>query len=178
MKILSKEVEVVIKFLSKKKYSYRSIKKYLKEEGIDISLGAIYKVIHKIGLTRQGQLKDNKNFENKRCRLARTTAIIKKVQKIVKNPNPPSQYEIARMLNTSQSTIKRIIHEDLQMKTCRKTKVHKLLPKDKKNRKTNCRKLYEQNLAGDKAEFVVTLDEANVYLNYCNGIRSIAYVKK
>src|SRR5277367_6953281 len=45
----------------------------------------------------------------------------------------------------------------------------------KKNRKTNARKLLERHLAGTKSEYVVTLDEAYIYLDYCNGIRKIYY---
>ena len=32
-------------------------------------------------------------------------------------------------------------------------------------------------MAGDSAEFMVTLDEAYIYLDYCNGKRRICYVK-
>jgi hypothetical protein len=56
--------------------------------------------------------------------------------------------------------------------------VHDLEPKHKQNRKTNCRKLYENHLAADRGEYIVTLDEAWVDLHYCIGERRICYVKR
>ena len=49
--------------------------------------------------------------------------------------------------------------------------------KQKKNRKTTCRKLYENHLAGERSKFAVTLDEALVYLHNSNGKREICYIK-
>ena len=48
----------------------------------------------------------------------------------------------------------------------------------KKIGKTNCRKLYENHLAGDKCEYAVTLDEAFIYLDDSNKKRRICYVKR
>lgn len=73
--------------------------------------------------------------------------------------------------------LNKIIHQDLKLQTRKKTKVHKLGEKHKKNRKTTCRKLYENHLAGDRWEYAVTLDEALVYLQNANGKREICYVK-
>ena len=70
-----------------------------------------------------------------------------------------------------------MIHEDLKLETRKKTKVHKLTQKHKKNRKTTCRKLYENHLAGDRTQFAVTLDGALVYLHNSNGKREICYIK-
>ena len=47
---------------------------------------------------------------------------------------------------------------------------------EKKNDKTNCRKLYEKYLARDKSEFAVTLDEALIYEYETNGQTRICYV--
>ena len=45
-------------------------------------------------------------------------------------------------------------------------------------RRTTCRKLYEKVLAGDKSNFVVTLDEAMLGLHKCNRDRKIFYLRK
>ena len=66
----------------------------------------------------------------------------------------------------------------MKLKTKIKTKVHKLTAEHKKNRKTNCRKLYENHLAGQRSEYAVTLDEALVYLEDSNLERRICYVKQ
>ena len=56
-----------------------------------------------------------------------------------------------------------------------KPEVHLLLPNILPKEKTNCRKFYEKHLAAEKWKFVVTLDEAWVYLNDWNRKRSIFY---
>ncbi|UYV74502.1 PGBD5 [Cordylochernes scorpioides] len=58
------------------------------------------------------------------------------------------------------------------------SKVHKLTPFHMKNRATNARKLYEEHLAGSRSEYTATLDEAWMYVTYCNGIRKIYYIKR
>lgn len=76
-----------------------------------------------------------------------------------------------------RKTLSKIIHEDFGKKVRKKRLVHGLKDSHKGNRKRNCRKLYEHHLAGGKAEFMVSLDEALFYLQDCNGTRRIAYTK-
>ena len=47
----------------------------------------------------------------------------------------------------------------------------------KKNRKTNCRKFYENHIVGDRSENVVTLDETLVYEEDANGQTSTLHEK-
>ncbi|UYV80498.1 IKK1 [Cordylochernes scorpioides] len=89
---------------------------------------------------------------------------------------PPPRF--SRMCGTSLKTINNIIHKDLELDTRRKGKVHKLTPFHMKNRATNARKLYEEHLAGSRSEYTATLDEAWMYVTYCNGIRKICYIKR
>ena len=56
-----------------------------------------------------------------------------------------------------------------------KGRVHKLLSCHIAERRTNSRKLYEKHLAGEKWKFVVTFDEAYVYLSDTNKPRAIYY---
>ncbi|KAJ9578587.1 hypothetical protein L9F63_005189 [Diploptera punctata] len=56
-----------------------------------------------------------------------------------------------------------------------KSRVHKLLPRHIAERCTNSRKHYEKHLAGEKWKFLVTLDEAYVYLGDCNKPQAIYY---
>ena len=46
------------------------------------------------------------------------------------------------------------------------------------NRKSNCRRPYEDHLAGNKAEFDVTLDEASFHIQKCNGKWRICYANE
>ena len=71
-----------------------------------------------------------------------------------------------------------IILQDLNKETRKKTRVHKLTDDHKKNRKTNCRKLYEKHIAGDRSEYVATLDEALVYEDDANGQTQICYITR
>ncbi|UYV65741.1 Fringe-like [Cordylochernes scorpioides] len=89
---------------------------------------------------------------------------------------PPPRFP--RMCGTSLKTINNIIHKDLKLDTRRKGKVHKLTPFHMKNRATNAWKLYEEHLAGSRSEYTATLDEAWMYVTYCNGIRKICYIKR
>ncbi|UYV72737.1 hypothetical protein LAZ67_10000469 [Cordylochernes scorpioides] len=87
---------------------------------------------------------------------------------------PPPRFP--RMCGTSLKTINNIIRKDLELDTRRKGKVHKLTPFHMKNRATNARKLYEEHLAGSRSEYTATLDEAWMYVTYCNGIRKICFM--
>lgn len=69
---------------------------------------------------------------------------------------------------TSVATITKIINQDLHLKKAKKKIVHCLLPRHVAQQKTFCRAMYESYLAGDKWKYIVTLDEAWVYLNDCN----------
>ena len=91
--------------------------------------------------------------------------------------NPPTQREMAKRLHTSQRTIRKILEHDAQLKVTFKRKVHRLSRKHILERMTNARKLYEGYLAGDRWKFVVTLDEAWIYLDGCNKKRAICYRK-
>lgn len=68
--------------------------------------------------------------------------------------------KMATRVRVSPSSIHRIIHEDLNNKTMKKTKVHVLTQKHKLNRKTNMRKLYENHLAGPRSEYVEKIGRA------------------
>ena len=96
---------------------------------------------------------------------------------MVTKENPESHRSMRKKTGASICLLNKIIHQDLKLQTRKKTKVHKLGGKHKKNRKTTCRKLYENHLAGDRWEYAVTLDEALVYIQNANGKREICYVK-
>jgi len=72
----------------------------------------------------------------------------------------------------------KLINKDINLKLAKKSKVHKLSPNHIAERKTNCRRLYENHLAGDKWKFVVTIDEAWIHMSDTNKKRSIYYHKR
>jgi len=177
-KLLPPEVEPLIIAFCKDHLSGYLIQKKLKDNGYNISLKSIYNVINCVGEKRKILTSGGKVMKRNYRRKVRTSEMVKRVAKEISKANPPTQKSIANKLNTSQFNIFKIIHEDLDRVTYHKTKVHLLNESHKRNRKKNCRKLYRRHLAGDKWEFMVTLDEAWMYLDYCNGFRKICYVER
>lgn len=176
-KIISDFVKGYVFRLSEDGYSYTSIIKICKEKNVHISKFAISKIIidNKENFD-SGSKKDV--FGRKPKDSSRSlTPIAKKVAQYINKENPMSQRNVAARLNISQSTVNRIIKTKLNLKMRKKTKVHVLSQKHIKERKTKCRKLYENHLAGQKWKYIVTLDEAWIYLNDCNQPRAIYYVK-
>ncbi|UYV72043.1 hypothetical protein LAZ67_9001628 [Cordylochernes scorpioides] len=135
------------------------------------------RVVNGIGKKREAESNGQK-FQVDRPRRVRTPATVSKVKRLATTENPPSQRQLSRMCGTSLKTINNIIHKDLELDTRRKGKVHKLTTFHMKNRATNARKLYEEHLAGSRSEYTATLDEAWMYVTYCNGIRKICYIKR
>ncbi|UYV76121.1 hypothetical protein LAZ67_13002655 [Cordylochernes scorpioides] len=174
---LTFQVEQTIRTLSKEGNSYSVIVKKLKAEGLDVGKATICRVVNGIGKKREAESNGQK-FQIDRPRPVRTPATVSKVKRLATTENPPSQRQLSRMCGTSLKTINNIIHKDLELDTRRKGKVHKLTPFHMKNRATNARKLYEEHLAGSRSEYTATLDEAWMYVTYCNGIRKICYIKR
>ncbi|UYV76034.1 hypothetical protein LAZ67_13002233 [Cordylochernes scorpioides] len=174
---LTLQVEQTIWTLSKEGNSYSVIVKKLKAEGLDVGKATICRVVNGIGKKREAESNGQK-FQVDRPRPVRTPATVSKVKRLATTENPPSQRQLSRMCGTSLKTINNIIHKDLELDTRRKGKVHKLTPFHMKNRATNARKLYEEHLAGSRSEYTATLDEAWMYVTYCNGIRKICYIKR
>ena len=175
-KLLDSKLEGMIRAFSKMNLSSRQIKSKLADDGHDVSQKTICNVLNTVGIRRKALLEGLPNPRFRRQPLKRTDDLIRKVKSMVTKQNPPSYTRMQSLTGVSRSTLWKIIHSDLQLKTRKKSRVHRLNQKSKKNRKTNCRKLYEKHLAGAMSEFVVTLDEALVYLEESNGQRQICYL--
>ena len=70
------------------------------------------------------------------------------------------------------------ISNNLNLKKHHKARGHRLCDKNVKELFTNARKLYERYLSRDKWQWVVTLDEAWIYLDDTNKPRAIFYREK
>jgi histone-lysine N-methyltransferase SETMAR len=177
-KIISNEAETKVLTLSKEGNTYQYIKQRLNEDGVDICVRTITRMIKNVGISRQAKSKGLLKPKYRRPPLKRTPAMIKKVKSLVNKKNPETWRTIAKVTGLTHPTISTIMYKDLGLVKRKKSGVHKLSTKHQTNRKTNCRKLYEKHLAGDKSEFAVTLDEALVYLKNSNGERKICYLAK
>lgn len=177
-KFLKPSIEIDVKRLSKENYSYREIQNKLKEEDVDISIMSICRILKNIGIRRQALSNQEEIPKFRRSPIIRTPEMVDKVKSYVIRKNPMPYRDIRKKTTLTLPIISKIIHQDLGLKTRRKCKVHRLTKNHKKNRKTNCRKLYEKHLAGSRTEFAVTLDEALVYLEDSNGESRICYIKQ
>lgn len=170
--------EGYITALSDVKFSYSEIIKMCKTRGLVISKGGVSNVLNNKRKSEIPANLDEPGPSRQRTAPKRTQHIVQKVRKFVTKENPSTQRAIAQRVGVSQTTVHKIIHKDLHLEKRFKSRVHKLLPRHVAERRTNCRKLYEGYLAGDKWQYVVTLDEAYVYLSDCNKPRAIYYRKK
>jgi len=161
--------------LSDAKYSYFAIIKACKQRGFVVSKKGISSVLNSCGKRRSGAIPVGKKQADPRPSTSRTPDVIRKVRSLVTGPNPATQRAIATKVGTSVYTVNTIINRDLKLEKRHKSHVHKLLPRHVNERRTNSRKLYERYLAGEKWKYVVTLDEAYVYLSDCNKPRAIFY---
>ena len=157
--------------------SYRSLQKLLKSKNVLVSDKTIKNIIEGKGKRRESELKGHV-YRKDQPRPKVTPQVLKLIDRRTSIENPLPQRVIAKQTKVSQSSVGRAIRQDLKKEKRKKTKVHALTEKDKKNRKMNCRKLYERHLAGEKYKFVVTLDESWVRLKVDCGKTEFCYVDR
>lgn len=168
-------MEVLIKHFSGGGLSYSRITDKLKESGFRVSKATIGNVLNGVGARRKAKAQGLLSPKKKQPRSKVTSNTVWKINKWTRQENPPSQRVMANKLGLCRRTVQNVISKNLKRIIKKKTKVHTLTPKHKQNRKTNCRKLYEERLAGCRSEFMVTLDEAWFYVNDCHGVRKLCY---
>ena len=147
-------------------------------KGWRVSEGTVTNIINCKGKKREAERKGEIFGHKPHPRSVRNKQLVSQVTHMVDMDNPPSQRSIARHLHVSKGTISRVIRQDLKMEAKRKTKVHALKRSHIKERKTNTRKLYEFHLAAERYKYVVTVDEAWVYLSDCKRNRHTYYRKQ
>ena len=161
--------------LSDAKFSASVIVKMCSARGNNISRRTVARVIQRCKSTGPKYQDQVVRVKRKRACPARTPRVVRNIRAAVVKENPPTQSSLATACRTSQSTVCRIIKDNLGLKKRHKAKGHKLSPRHIQERFTNARKLYEQYLAGDKWQWVVTQDEAWIYLDDTNKPRAIYY---
>ncbi|CAG7724043.1 unnamed protein product [Allacma fusca] len=158
------EVEAVIRVLSEDKMTYRVIPDKLLKQGHKISIGPISHVVNSKGKIRQAKVSGLPQSKDIIYPIVRNPRNMRKVARYASNANPLSQRAIAKKLDTSHTTVNKIIHGDLVMQTRKKHRGHTLKDSHTQNRKTNARELYERHLAGKRSDFAVNLKEAYFYI--------------
>ena len=170
------ELETRVRCYYEDGMSFRSIQKKLRSSGHKVSLGFIYNVINNIGKRREAR-SQGVQYKQTRIRTKRTPEVLKRVRENFTKTNPPTQTVMSQRLGISRHCLQDCLN-DLQLKRTKKMKVFTVTDKQKANRKKNSWKLYREQLAGKKHEFVVTVDEAWFTLNEANSGSEFHYKKK
>ena len=109
-KIISSELEGAVKALSKASYGPYQVKPELEKQGHAISISAMYSILNCQGERRQAKEAGLPQPRKSHPVKIRTFSNIKKIDLMTSKENPPSQNDMARMLQTSWTTIRKI-HE-------------------------------------------------------------------
>lgn len=168
-------IQGYVSALSEEGYSFSKIIERCKTKDIKISKFGIHCIIKQNNNNTEKMKVDVGKPRKQRPRCVRNAANINKTKEMCNREDPPTQKHMANVIGTTPRTIRKIIYEDIKYKKSPKTSVHQLKPRHINERKTACRKLYENFLAGDRWKFVVTMDEAWVYLSDCNKKRAFFY---
>jgi len=176
-KKLNSEVEYLTRNYSREGLSIRAIVKKLEASDHQISKSTVSNIVNCIGNRRNHKLVGMSSPKKPQPSKKVTKDILRKIDLLTDKENPPSQSFIAKKFNLAQTTVSFVIRKKLGKKIKKKTVVHALKPSHIANRKKNSIGLYKKRLAGQKSEFVVTLDEALFFLDDCKGSRKIYYKK-
>lgn len=155
-------------------YSSRKIVATLRSQDKVVSKTTVLKVIDRYEKERLGYPLSPLKSWNRGLPEIRTKSLIAKVKRNITGPNPLSQPALAKKLHVSVSTVHRVIHKNLAGVLRKKYKVHALSNAQVQQRLERgpgfLRYLGPRNL-----KYIITVDEAWVYLVNANGNREIYY---
>jgi DNA invertase Pin-like site-specific DNA recombinase len=123
---ISAELRGRILDLGAQKYSSLMISKELGMQNFSVSQSTVSKILKNYTNGDGNPAISGSLTKKKRRPDIRTPGVIKKVRNFIAFDNPPTQREMARRVGASQSTIHRIIHQNLNSKKKVKVKVHHL----------------------------------------------------
>jgi hypothetical protein len=156
-------------------FSYSMIVKQCVAHGMSVSKATVSSLVKRTSGTALPPPTSPTKATRRRPCTKMTPSVLRTVRGMALQENPPTQRDMAKRVGVSQSTVHTAIRRRLRLRKFHKAKGHVLLPRHRAERRTNCRRLYERHLAGDRYQYVATLDEAWVYLSNCGKVRAIAY---
>lgn len=159
------------------KYSYSLIRKKCLEHGLNIAKSTISNVVNQCKNQPAQQRGRQEKSTWKRSQPTRPEGVVRGIRDEMLRENAPIQRSTANRKGIPQRTVGRIIHHNLGLERRHKARGYRLNERRIQERLVNSRKLYEQCLAGEKWQWVVTLDEAWIYLDDTNKPRAIFYKK-
>ena len=169
----SPEVKGAIWEFLKLGWSFSQIIKHFKQINVNISKGLISKI--KNNQENNSSIANHGNYRGRKPKLNKDQ--MKKLKKMVENPNPRPQRVMANLLNVSPRVINYQIHKVLNKKKVNKPKVHALTQKMKEKRYKRSWSFYNM-LKKDKWKRFITSDEACFYLSEKNGKTSFQYLSR
>lgn len=162
----------VVQFYFDQGYSTPEIVRLLKKE--KISKQFVYYTIQKLRDT--GSIQDRKRTG--RPRTVRTPELQKKIRRILKKNPQRSLNKLSQKLNISDRSLRRVVHEDLGLKTYKKRKHHGLNVAQRKKRVDRCRMLLRRFKKGDEKSIVFSDEKLFVVEEKWNAQNSRVYAAK
>jgi hypothetical protein len=161
-------------FLRALNFSYFMIVKTLEEQGQRISKSAVSAVLKTANSRVEIQSVNGSTEKKQRRPTVRTVTNIKKGKGYISFDNSPTQKDMARRLDVSEASISTIIHWDLDLHERMKPKVHHPTEHAIAQRKERALRLYDL-IDSDRLEYILTMDEAMLPLDFQNGQRMFYY---
>ncbi|XP_055352946.1 uncharacterized protein LOC129598885 [Paramacrobiotus metropolitanus] len=127
-------------------------------KGIVISHTRMNKLLKLYGPESEGSGSPVKRLGNQCPPKVPTKSLIAEVKRAILIPNPPSQRKLARKFRTSQYTISKIIHRNLEAKVRKKGKVHALSNKQAEQRASRGPRL-AKFLSQRNLLYIILIDE-------------------
>ncbi|GAV04835.1 hypothetical protein RvY_15055 [Ramazzottius varieornatus] len=150
--------------------------KALVKEGYSLAKSTVSRVWKSVGI--EACKKSPAKIEKRKPRtpVIRTPTKIRKIADLCSSDDPIPQRSIAARVFVSLHTVTTIVHQDLGAKVRKKTKVHYLTEKAKKQRKDRARHFHE--LISNNLEYILTMDEAILPSDFKNGKTDFVYLSK
>ena len=155
----------------------RKISNHLATEGIVVSHQTVNGIIKSEGRKDKRKTIKKKSAKSWNVQLIRKKRFVNKVAKALDDDNPPRQKDFASKYKVSQSTISRVVKQDLDWKWRKKTKIHTLTAAQARQRFDRCRR-FRRWLSRRKLPFIITIDEMWLSANDTTGSRDGYYQKK
>lgn len=171
---ISSGLEASILTLYQLNYSSRKIVSTLIAQNQRVSKTTVLKVCDKYETKRNGILLAPVKKWNRGTPKLRNPALILKVKRNINVASPPSITQLAKDNQVSKSTIQRIIKQDIEGKLKKKYHVHALSDKQIFQRLQRGPH-FLGFLGSTRLRYILTVDEAWVYLDTTNGVRRVYY---
>ena len=136
----------------------------LSESGIKVSRRTVIHLVSSAEKEKYGQGKSRKRLAEQNQPTARSSGSVRKVAAAVNRANPPIQNQLAYRLGISQSSVNRILSQDLDLKIRKKRHAHNLTEKHAAQRLERGPHFLTY-LGMFKARMIFTMDETVITLN-------------